>query len=165
MRFQRIVLMAVLMLGMVLLIGNIAEAQKFQVVQDIYIGKQLVNSGKDSVANLQIPYTGNTVPVISGSFPDSIKFVHACNADSVYAIDLFLRVNFGMTSTADSIIQLDSILSTTKSAKVGGQTLTIGQYEYANSLGIAARARSTGNAVIKATAAKFRLMYIRYFHK
>jgi hypothetical protein len=163
MKYVAIVMVALMVC--VMAFGNVAQAQLYRVTNIVFQNKQLANTAKDSVVGFPIEYTGNTYPALQGAIPDSIRFEHFCNADSVYAIDIYLKIKYGENASYGRK-QLDSIVSTTALVTIGGITLNSRDYAGANSLGIAVTARAaTSNAAITATASKFTLKETRYFRK
>jgi hypothetical protein len=161
---KNIVVLVVLMLALIVVAGSIAEAQKFRIMENVFTNKQLINNGKDSVVSLPIEYNGTSFPALRGACPDSIRIEHFCSGDSVYAIDLYLKIKYAENASYGRV-QLDSIKSTTAVVTIGGIKLTSTDYAGANTLGIVAIARATGNAAITATASKFTLRLTRYFTK
>jgi hypothetical protein len=161
---KKTMMMMVLMIAVGLIFANVALAQLYVVDDPIWTLKKFTASTADST-NMIFPivYNGNSIPILKGAYPDSIRFNWFETGDTVYYITPTLKLKYA-TSTGNGRLTLDAITSATSLAKYGGTTLNARDFSGADYLGFVATAGTT-NAGATANASKLTAKVSRYFKK
>lgn len=160
------VVKVMLVVAAVLMLVAAPAASQVVRVDDWIVQKEQysTSSAGDSVYDISLAYTGNVHRNIQGALPESVKIGYYATGDSIYA--LFLRFkgkhqNAPLSGYTSALI--DSIKSTTATAKTGSFLVAATNWNYFDKVGVSVQPRTYGNPFTATNGSKIYVRLERYF--